>query len=71
MLGVGDVVAGCSLVGWGGSVPMTEKRQRRRCPDWSVLMFGWHSIVVVGGMSVKLRIWLVVWEECGAWGAQQ
>jgi hypothetical protein len=65
VLGVGSDVAERL---WGGSVPVMERRRRRRRPEWSVVMVGWHGIfrqVVVGGMLAKLMAWLVAWVDCG------
>jgi hypothetical protein len=61
-------VAGGRLVCCGGSVLVMDRMRRRRRPVWSVLVDDWHSIFrqdVVGRMSVKLRVWLVEWAECG------
>ena len=56
-----DVEVGCWSEGCGGSVLVIERKRRRRRPVWSVWVDGWHNIFrqeVVGGMSVKLRVWL-------------
>ena len=53
---------------------MMERMRRRRRPDWSMWMFGWHNIFrqeVVGGMSVKLNALLILWAACGSKGVQQ
>ena len=53
---------------------MTERMWRRRRPDWSMWMFGWHNIFrqeVAGGMLVMLKAWLISWAACGSGGVQQ